>query len=297
MRRTLLVSLLLLAAPLATLAQGNRELRIGFWNVERLIEGRYSRDQISTKLKKDAKIIKALRSDILGLAEVGSPELLDKLLQKKLKKMNFVHVLAKDTGDDQAIDIALASRFPFEPVLLERPEGTLGLAVGRFEFGGKPLYVAIVHAQPGEAGTAAAERLTRLVTEELPARESEPLRLVVLGDFGGDESSPLPAALIAAGLEASVGSPDEEFRWSHAWREDGKPRRELHDHIFISKTLADQEAPVRWIPGSSRIRRFPYHSETQTIGGHKIEWPVEDYGVVLGFSDHYPVSCRLLVPR
>ncbi len=292
-----LVSLVLLALASSPLLAAH-EISLVLWNVETLREGRFLPEQIRAKLKNDAKVLKALDADILGLSEVESPALLDKLIRRKLHKLGYIQVAVGDADTPEGFDVALVSRLPFETVLREMPKGSRGLVLGRFEDTAGIFYVLVVHGEEGatpDHQAALAKRLRTIVFDEIPSREGQDTPVILLGDLEFTPQAPAFQALISAGFIDTMSRLAPDIRWTHAFTDTtSKPHLVAFDHVLITPALARGKTR-HWVEGSSRARRLTFMRRTRKISGQKISWPIDDRGRDLGFSDHFPIMARLWV--
>jgi endonuclease/exonuclease/phosphatase family metal-dependent hydrolase len=288
------------------------ELRIAAWNVENLFDtirspeqenpSVYNEDQLKEKLTKDAQVIKDLNADIVGLIEVENRGLLRTLCTEYLKGSGYDYFELIEDIDPRGIDVGLISRRPFLAHSFELPGHTRGVLACRFMVAAEPLYVLVNHWKSriggGEAKRmASAREIVRLCNTVLPQYEGKSVATVILGDFNDEDTDDSVKALEAGGLFNTLKGQPAAERWTLAY-DDRSKGRVLHqgfDHVFVNAALKDGRG-LEWQTGSSSVVRLPYLINKRTVRGVPYDWPVEDYGKQIGYSDHLPVVTRVASP-
>jgi len=306
-------ALFLVLAPVAAA----EDVVVGFWNVQNLFDefsdGGHpkqpvpSPEQLTTKLANRARVVKDLNADILGFAEVENRRVLRRLVEEPtLRDLGYKYYVLLDERDERGIDVALISKRPFLAQSFDIPNFYRGILACRFVIGGQPLYVTVNHwksrAIQGKLATAAvrmecSKRLLDLVTKEIPALEpgNKPA-VVAMGDLNDEDDDASVANLEQSGLVNVFRAVPPEKRWSLAFdnRDEKRIERDHFDHLFISPELKSQAA-IRYVEGSAEVFRRDYLIRRRRLYGDWVDWPADDYGKVIGFSDHFPVRMTLRV--
>jgi endonuclease/exonuclease/phosphatase family metal-dependent hydrolase len=290
---------------------------VGFWNLENLFDdfadGGHpkqpiaSAEELATRLANRARVIKDLNADVLGLTEVENRRVIRRLVEEpSIKDMGYKYFVLLDERDERGIDVALISKRPFLAQTFDIPNFYRGILVCRFVFGGEPVYVAVNHwksrAITGKQATAAtrmecSKRLQELIAKDIPAIEpGRKPAIVAMGDLNDEDDDPSVAALEKAGMINVLRSIPTEKRWSLAFdnRDEKRVEKNHFDHLFISPEL-QTGALVKYVEGSGEIMKQDYQIRRRRLYGEWVDWPADDYGKVIGYSDHFPVRMKLRI--
>jgi endonuclease/exonuclease/phosphatase family metal-dependent hydrolase len=298
-------------------AAGGEDVVVGFWNIENLFDefadGGHPKqpvakpEELATRMAHRARVIKDLNADVLGLTEVENRRVIRRLLEEPaIKEMGYKYFVLLDEKDERGIDVALISKRPFLAQTFDVPNFYRGILVGRFIFGGEPVYVAVNHwksrAIQGKQATAAtrmecSKRLQELVAKDIPGMEpGRKPAILAMGDLNDEDDDASVAALEKAGMINIMRSIPTDKRWSLAFdnRDEKRVERNHFDHLFITPEL-QQGTVIQYIEGSAEIMRHDYQVRQRRLYGEWVEWPADDYGKVVGYSDHFPVRMKLRV--
>ncbi|MBI3927545.1 MAG: endonuclease/exonuclease/phosphatase family protein [Armatimonadetes bacterium] len=233
-------------------------LRLATWNVHNFFDETDdpyadevpSPSAVEAKMDALASVLRRLDADVLGLQEVEKRDLLQRLIDTRLKELGYGYFVLEE-GNDQArgIDVALVSRVPLKRVLshknlvLPRVAGTpQGYRFSRdcleVHLGGElPMVVMVNHFKASggrgtERGSDAKRRAQALGVAQLLS-DQEGARVAVLGDFNDAYDSwslePLRERLLDP-----LGHLSLEQGYTLRYR--GRPM--ILDHILINEALA-----------------------------------------------------------
>jgi endonuclease/exonuclease/phosphatase family metal-dependent hydrolase len=120
--------------------------------------------------------------------------------------------------------------------------------------------------------------------------------VVAMGDLNDDDDDASVAALEKVGLINTLRSIPQEKRWSLAFdnRDEKRIERNHFDHLFITPELKSGPV-VAFIEGSAEIMKNDYQVRRRRLYGEYVDWPADDYGKNIGYSDHFPVRMKLRV--
>ena len=310
------------AALLAILVAGGAnstlkadDLVVGFWNVENLFDTFKDdshpkapvipKEEHATRLANRARVIKDLNADILGVCEVENRRVLRELTSEPtIKDMGYKYFVVLDEQDERGMDVGLISKRPFLAQTFEVPGFYRGLLACRFNIDGEPLYVVVNHwksrAIQGKEATAptrmeCSKRLTEIVERVIPELEGgKKPAIVALGDFNDDPEDASVAALEKSGMVNVLKSLPKEKRWSLAYdnRDEKRVERNHFDHLFINPEL-NANPNLKVVEGSPEIFRKDYQVRRRRLYNEWVDWPADDYGKVVGYSDHFPVKMTI----
>lgn len=315
-RELRLLFALVVFAAVSTFSHAD-DVAVGFWNVQNLFDefadGGHPKqhvakaEELATRLANRARVIKDLDCEILGLAEVENRRVLRQLVEEpSIKDMGYKYYVLLDERDERGIDVAMISKRPFLAQTFDIPNFYRGILVCRFLFSGEPVYVAVNHwksrAIQGKAATAAtrmecSKRLQELVAKDIPAMESgKRPAIIAMGDLNDDDDDASVAALEKAGMINVMRSIPQEMRWSLSFdnRDEKRVERNHFDHLFITPDLKSGPI-VSFVEGSGEIMKHDYQVRRRRLFGESVEWPADDYGKNIGYSDHFPVRMKLRV--
>lgn len=286
------------------------ELTIACWNVENLFDEYreerapdatvYRKEVLNEKLAKDARVIKELAADIVGLVEVENRHVLRNLCTEHLRDQGYKYFELIEERDPRGIDGAIISKIPFLSRSFPVEEFPRGIFTARFMVGGEPLYVLVNHWKSRIGGGAdqrkrCADEVLRIIRDELPKYEGKPVAALIMGDFNDEDHDESVKTLETGGLVNTLKAFPQAERWTLPYhnRQMGKVLYQGFDHCFITPNLSNGMA-VQWL--ESKVARFPFMLRKRTIDGQQYDWPDDDYGDHIGYSDHLPVVARLKVP-
>ncbi len=299
--------LIFLCGFLSISASGNmtqaEELTIAFWNVENLFdeyrnaltkdEQILRSDQVSLKLKNDARVINQLDADILGLAEVENLDLLRRLVDRHLSQRGYRHLVLIEGKDSRGIDVALLSRHPFLATMIEIPGFSRDILAARFSFKGEPFYVIVNHwksrLQGGEqVRLRSAKTAAEYLENSIKRYEGKSVPVVLMGDFNDTPANKSLKYLEQQGLINTMLSIPREKRWTlgHYNRDSKKMELLCFDQILINP-IAKSAVGIHWKKTS--VVRPGYMINRRKISGINYDLPLDDYKDRIGYSDHFPV--------
>jgi endonuclease/exonuclease/phosphatase family metal-dependent hydrolase len=288
---------------------------VGFWNVENLFDTfgdeahpkapTIPKEEHATRLANRARVIKDLNADILGVCEVENRRVLRDLVNEPtIKNMGYNYFAVLDETDDRGMDVGLISKRPFLTQSFTVPGFYRGILVCRFNIEGEPLYVIVNHwksrAGAGKVATnpmrmECAKRVVELVQQVIPAMEGgKKPAIVALGDLNDEDDDASVMHLEKSGMINLFRSVPHPKRWSLAYdnRDEKKVEQNHFDHLFISPELQSNSV-LRVVDGSTEVVRKDYHIRRRRLFGEFVDWPADDYGKVIGYSDHFPVRMTI----
>jgi endonuclease/exonuclease/phosphatase family metal-dependent hydrolase len=330
------IFLFLLLIPALTFA-GSNTLVVASWNVENLFDtiddpdnpndDSYTPDgwthwttfRYTRKLSNLAKIIAAMKPDILCLAEVENRQVLKDLVAtlQKEQQVELPFILHRDGQDTRGIDVAMLSKY--QPVYTNwfcAFPAQRDVLVCDFVINDRPLTVMVNHwkSQLGAKEESDLIRSTeaKAVRKFIDTRlEKEPTAaILVLGDFNDNVDSPilvrdaglsLDEALVRTNAAkrlfcnlSSLFSEDKRGSYYYA----AAKRWNSYDSISVSAgMLTNSLPPAPWhaLPETYSIFKYPDH--VQTNGTPKpfryIRSKANGNKMVMGYSDHFPVRVEL----
>lgn len=304
--RNVCCALLVTLSPSAS----GEEVTVAFWNVENLFDEYVDRrtpvadvflkENVQEKLRKDAVILRELDADIVGLMEVENRGILRELCREHLADLGYRYYELAEETDERGIDVALIARRPFLAYSFAVPEFDRGILVGRFSFDGQPLYVLVNHWKSRFGGgdelrMNCAKRVIQIVEEIIPQWEDRAAAVIIGGDFNDDDHDPSVQYLESKDLKNMLKDLPPTERWTLPYnnRDEGRVVYHGFDHIFINQMLAEGGG---FQLVEARVVRPQIMLRTRRLDGKLHLWPDDDDGEYIGYSDHFPVVCRLKVP-
>jgi endonuclease/exonuclease/phosphatase family metal-dependent hydrolase len=331
-----LLAFLLVLSPILSLASSNT-LVVASWNVENLFdteddpvnpnddcytpEGwtRWSTFRYTRKLTNLAKVIGAMKPDILCLIEVENRGVLKDLVKtlQKEQQLDLPFILHRDGEDTRGIDIALLSKY--EPVKTNwfcAFPGQRDVLVCDFMIQERPLTLLVNHwkSQLGKKDDSDLIRSTeaKAVRKFLNARfESAPgAAILVAGDFNDSVASPILMKDAGFSLDEELVRTNQARRllWNlsglfphHArgtyYYAAGKQWNSF-DSMSVSPGMLTNSFPsALWQVKPETYSIFKYPDHVQTNGTPKpfryIRSKVDGNRMVMGFSDHFPIRVEL----
>ncbi len=312
---------------------------VAFWNVENLFDvedwpGRpawlqkrlakelkgWTRPVLDRKLAKLAEIIGLMNDrrgpDILGVCEVESRHVLDRLVDA-LKPLGRAYAIAHaDTGDQRGIDVAFlydGDRFQagetFSHVILKRT-ATRDLFQVNFRTtpGGRDLIVIGNHWPSRSGGQLESEPYRMLAGETLAywherilEEKGGDVAIVVMGDFNDEpfDSSITQYALAVRDRAKVLNARERPLLLNLMWPLLGAGRATLHfdnwanllDQFMISRGLVTGKSGFGVRDGSVRIEALPQMTRKGDYPGPiRFGRPSSSGFTGEGYSDHFPVS-------
>lgn len=303
MRRLFFATITILYLSLCA-ANGQRGVRVGFWNAENLFDtipsifyddrdytpkGKrtWDTDRYNNKLRNAAQVLDDMSLDVVGICEVENEGVVYDLVLKLKTDYNYIHRIA---GRSHGRDIALLYKgdkfVPHEVRTVDSRTARTFLYVKGL-LCGERIDIVVVHLPSMLNRPAyrkrAAERLFAF-TDSLD-RADRDSRIVIMGDFNAEpgdpilqNSDPLFFSPFAALSEEGQGTCAYDNRWL------------LYDNIYISERLSDSglryDGCAIFIKGymldqtKSKRRGFPL----RTFTGKRYTG---------GYSDHLPVYIKL----
>lgn len=303
----LLIAALIIHEPAAT----NGEITVACWNVENLFDthrdtadsGEYlpTEQQLHIKLGKLAEVVRYLKADVVGLAEVENHGLLRRFTREYLAGEGYDHFMLVEQTDPRGIDVAVISKLPFTGYSFEVPGHTRGILACRFAVRGEPFYVLVNHWKSHIGGgedvrLACARRTLELVGDVLPSHEGRPVPVLVAGDLNDNDDAASVTTLEKGGLANLLKRLAPQERWSYPWWD--SQNKQVHynsfDHLLANAAMQDGKG-VDLVGESARVVRPPFMLRQRKIDGKQYDWVDDSYGEHLGYSDHFPVAARLRV--
>ncbi len=304
--RALLISALLfgyLASCTSDKAVQAEELSVAFWNVENLFdeyrnaltknEELLRSDQVSLKMKNDARVINQLDADIIGLAEVENLDLVRRLVDGYLSQRGYKHIALIEGKDTRGIDVALISRHPFLATTIDIPGFSRDILAARFSMKGQPFYVVVNHwksrLQGGEkVRIRSAKVAADYVKKTVRQYEGKSVPVILLGDFNDTPADQSLKYLEQQGLTNTMLSISKAKRWTLGYYNRDSKKMELmcFDQIIINPE-AKSGTIIRWKKTS--VVRPSYMISRRKISGVNHALPLDDYKDRIGYSDHFPV--------
>ena len=319
------------------------EYYFGWWNLENLFDlhdsaerpewlqrkldselGGWNADILNSKLDQLAQVIKRLNDgkgpDLLGVCEVESKAVLEKLLLKIDIPRREYSIVHSDTGDKRGIDVAFIYdlklfRKPykshvFNHVVLKRNATRDILQVNFKTRGSQPLdFVAIANHWPSKLGgdltsepyrIMAAETLSYWL-ERIPAKFQKEVPVVVMGDFN-DEPFNRSITDYALALKDSSKVRSRRARrpllFNLMWeiQEDGIGSHyyddwSMLDQMMVNRALLGGSGGLTLVPSSCGIYRpadMLKRGKPRRFGR-----PSSKSFDIEGYSDHLPIYLRI----
>jgi predicted extracellular nuclease len=283
----------------------------------------WNADVLNTKLEQVARIIKRLNDgrgpDLLGVCEVESRSVLEKLLTKidiPGRKYAIVH---SDTADQRGIDVAFIYdlklfRKPyrshiFNHVVLKRNATRDILQVNFKTRGSAPLDLVVIgNHWPSRLGGDLASEPYRMMAaetlsywlERIPVKFGKEVPIVVMGDFNDE---PFNRSITDYALALKDSSKVRSRRatrpllFNLMWeiQEDGIGSHyydywSLLDQIMVNRAMLDDTGGLTLVAGSCGIYR-----DTDMLKNDKprrFGRPSSNFDPA-GYSDHLPIYCRV----
>lgn len=302
----LLIGCSVLVQPTPAQPKG-KELKVAFWNVENLFdtyddpqlsaEDILSSKQLSSKLEKDAEIIKSLDADIIGLCEVENHQVLRELVKRHLAKLGYYYFILLEGRDTRGIDTAIISKRPFLARSFALPNFPRGVLAARFSIDGKPLYVLVNHWKSRRQGgedvrIKSAKTLLQIVKQEIKYYEGMDVPVIAGGDLNDTDDNTSLKLLTDGGMVNLLKDLSPKERWTIGYYDNKADRMELlgFDHVLANKNLIDSK---KFKVKNAKVVRPSKMVRDRVIRGKHYDLPLDDYKDRIGYSDHFPVMTTL----
>ncbi len=284
----------------------------------------WNADVLNSKLDQLARIIKRLNDDkgpdLLGVCEVESKAVLEKLLLKIDIPQRDYAIVHSDTGDKRGIDVAFIYdlklfRKPykshvFNHVVLKRNATRDILQVNFKTRGSQPLdFVVIGNHWPSKLGGDLASEPYRMIAaetlsywlERIPGKFGKEVPVVVMGDFN-DEPFNRSITDYALALKDSSKVRSRRARrpllFNLMWeiQEDGVGSHyydewSMLDQMMVNRALLESSGGLTLVPNSCGI----YRAEDMLKRGkpRRFGRPSSKSFDIAGYSDHLPIYMRI----
>lgn len=267
-------------------------------------------NQLRNKLTRLGRVLHLLDADVIGLMEVETRGVLQRLNHEYLGDLGYTDaVLVEGNDPDRGIDVALLSRFPVVQIVSHAAEtftddqGSTRRIFSRDCLechvrlpSGETLVVLVNHLKSKRGGVdeTAPLRLTqaRRVREIADGLTAQFPLIAVVGDLNDTpDSSPLQALTQSGGLSDCVEDVPEAHRYSfvHA----GQPER--IDYVLASSALRRRLMPNSvFIPHNTWAKRASDHYPVRvTFTGENASYPVN---LTVAYDAAHPPVRRGHVP-
>ena len=344
--KTFLTALIFLFLPLIISAQNNSDtLYLAFWNLQNLFdtiddpiknddeflpdgELEWTEDRLDKKMYNLARVIRSMNNekgpDLLGVCEVENQSVLDSIISKYLKDLNY-KIAYIESPDNRGIDNGLIFRAD-KIRLLNIQADTVQLSDGwptRLIFGANLLInndekiTVFVNHWPSRSGgqlesepnrIEAAKTLRNAVDRIFKVEEDA--KIFITGDFNDDpinksvletlRANPIKCDSLNADFE--IESEGELFNVSYESFENGvgsykyRDTWNMLDQIIVSGSLITSEV-FNYICNSFEVYKPDF---IVTKSGDYVGTPFPTYGgrrYLGGYSDHFPVIAKFKIIR
>jgi predicted extracellular nuclease len=344
--KTFLTALIFLFLPLIISAQNNSDtLYLAFWNLQNLFdtiddpikndneflpdgELEWTEDRLDKKMYNLARVIRSMNNekgpDLLGVCEVENQSVLDSIISKYLKDLNY-KIAYIESPDNRGIDNGLIFRAD-KIRLLNIQADTVQLSDGwptRLIFGVNLLInndekiTVFVNHWPSRSGgqlesepnrIEAAKTLRNAVDRIFKVEEDA--KIFITGDFNDDpinksvletlRANPIKCDSLNADFE--IESEGELFNVSYESFENGvgsykyRDTWNMLDQIIVSGSLITSEV-FNYICNSFEVYKPDF---IVTKSGDYMGTPFPTYGgrrYLGGYSDHFPVIAKFKIIR
>lgn len=310
MTRIFFIITIIITTLLTTTHLPAADFTVAFWNVENLFdeyddprlpaEDLLTSVQVRNKLENDARVIKHLDADVIGLMEVENHQVLRELVAKHLFSEGYYYFLLLEGADTRGIDTAIISKHPFLARSFAIPNFPRGILAARFTVGGDPLYVLVNHWKSRRGGGEdkridAAKTVVQIVNTEIKRYEGKQVSVIVGGDFNDDHDDRSIQILTSGGLVDTQANQTVRQRWTHGYFNNDTNSMDLlgFDQIHINATLANSPT-IRW--RKTEVIRPNFMINNRVIRGEAYDMPLDDYRDRIGYSDHFPVMATFQIP-
>ena len=344
--KTFLTALIFFFLPLIISAQNNSDtLYLAFWNLQNLFdtiddpiknddeflpdgELEWTEDRLDKKMYNLARVIRSMNNekgpDLLGVCEVENQSVLDSIISKYLKDLNY-KIAYIESPDNRGIDNGLIFRAD-KIRLLNIQADTVQLSDGwptRLIFGANLLInndekiTVFVNHWPSRSGgqlesepnrIEAAKTLRNAVDRIFKVEEDA--KIFITGDFNDDpinksiletlRANPIKCDSLNADFE--IESEGELYNVSYESFENGvgsykyRDTWNMLDQIIVSGSLITSEV-FNYICNSFEVYKPDF---IVTKSGDYIGTPFPTYGgrrYLGGYSDHFPVIAKFKIIR
>ena len=344
--KTFLTALIFFFLPLIISAQNNSDtLYLAFWNLQNLFdtiddpiknddeflpdgELEWTEDRLDKKMYNLARVIRSMNNekgpDLLGVCEVENQSILDSIINKYLKDLNY-KIAYIESPDNRGIDNGLIFRAD-KIRLLNIQADTVQLSDGwptRLIFGANLLInnhekiTVFVNHWPSRSGgqqesepnrIEAAKTLRNAVDRIFKVEEDA--KIFITGDFNDDpinksvletlRANPIKCDSLNADFE--IESEGELFNVSYESFENGvgsykyRDTWNMLDQIIVSGSLITSKV-FNYICNSFEVYKPDF---IVTKSGDYVGTPFPTYGgrrYLGGYSDHFPVIAKFKIIR
>ncbi|MEN9700050.1 MAG: hypothetical protein RLZZ301_1248 [Bacteroidota bacterium] len=238
---------------------------------------------------------------IMGFCEVENRQVLVDLLGKAQKNYGIVHY---ESPDARGIDVAMIYR---KDLFKLKDSGILRFTLpgdsipttrdilwAKYSCKGETWFVLVNHWPSRRSGTDTSEPRRICAAEHAVSfidsvQKADPAaKIVFMGDLNDHPQDKAPQ-LISQRLTPLITKSSGEFGGSHNY----KSEWDVLDHMMVSKNAADGKVKAQMQSG--QIQSYPFL--ITTYKGEKV--PNRTYAgtnYLGGYSDHLPVSFKILVP-
>lgn len=275
-------------------------------------------DQLSSVI---AQMNGGLGPDLLGVCEVESRAMLERLCARLGARLNgrVYEVAHADTADERGIDVA----FIYDPARFTLPAGQLFQHIVMRRTATREIvqanfttrhrnrtWAVMGNHWPSRSGGELESAGYRAIAGETLAYFHERVidvhgpttPVLAMGDFNDE---PFDASLVNFALStrqrAKVASGTSARLWNLMWPIAGTPdgtfyfdnQPNLLDQFLVNKNMASPNAPLRAVPTSVKIVRFPGMT---TPGDYPRPIPFGGMGKPVnenGFADHFPIAMQV----
>lgn len=330
--------LVLFLIPLLSFAESNTFV-VASWNVENLFDTiddpdnpnddsytpggwtRWSTFRYTRKLSNLAKVIAAMKPDVLCLTEVENRLVLEDLVAalQKEQQYDLPVILHRDGGDTRGIDVAMLAKYvPVNTNWFCAVPAQRDVLACDFLINGRPLTILVNHwkSQLGkkEESDAIRRAEAKSVRKFIDARlKKEPAAaILVTGDFNDMVNSPILTKTAGFCL-------DEEHTRTNAsgrllWNLSGllpenargtyyyaaAKRWSSFDSMNVTRGMLTNSVPAApWQVKPQTYEIFKYPDHVQTNGVPKpfryVRSKATGNRMVMGYSDHFPLRVELTV--
>ncbi|MCK6639311.1 MAG: endonuclease/exonuclease/phosphatase family protein [Bacteroidia bacterium] len=317
------VALAMLLITTTVFAQ--KDVRVGFWNVENLYDtiddpsvkdeeflpsakNAWTSARYKTKQKNTAQVIAAMNPDILGMAEVENRRVLNDLVKQPALKKQKYGIVHYDSPDQRGIDVALIYKTKVFTVLssasvkTQQPSDTLlptrNILVVRGVINKKDTVTILVNHWPSRRGgkddseqrRVFAAATVRYIVDSLN-RLYPNGEIVSLGDFNDEPTDVSIQSLTATGQMVEplfanlMDTIDAKGEGTHYY----KKEKSCLDQIMVSPALLEKK--TYYVCCAMIFKPEWIFAEVYKGDGlsPKRTWAGSRY--IGGYSDHLPVYC------
>jgi endonuclease/exonuclease/phosphatase family metal-dependent hydrolase len=313
-------------------SSGGKQLHIGFYNVENLMDiddnpkknddeftpngkMQWTADRYNTKLSQLAKVIGAMARnnspDLMGLCEVENQAVLQDLVKQKAIKSSKYQIIHRESEDERGVDVALLYKPKvFKPVrtysyrvrLPGADSSTRNVLVVTGTTWKKDTLTVIVNHWPSRRNPVDTRLFTakrvRGIVDSLLTRNPE-ARIVLMGDFNDSPSDESLRILVQPAANSSLPGPPPLVPAMMSLHQAGKGTHcfkqewNLLDQFVLSPAITAQKHPLRY--NGNQVAIFSPEWLQDTFERNE-GCPLRTYvgnKYIGGYSDHFPIEIAL----